>query len=417
MNKILLIVRNDMRRRLRNPISVVCMLFIPIGLTLVVGLVFGGHGEVTISHIKVLLVDNDKGMASNFLKQGMKQGKLAELVDIVEVDSVAGRSLMDKGKASALIEIPKGFTADILDRKPVSLGLVKNPRETYLPVIVEELTGTMAVMLDGTVRIFEKPIGEMRGMFSSGRWPTGERLSGLLTSARPRIALIKGYLADSLVSLRSQTRSASGEKPKEKFNIFAFVMPGSILIGLLFISEITMQDIVRERETGTLARMAAGPIEGDQVVAGKIVSSFVITFLSCALLILIGRFGFRIAWGPPLELFAHLIGSILMCVGLMAFLYGFIRSERAAQALLPVFIIIMCIFGGAMFPYETMGPAMQKIAHFSPAFWVIDGLKRISIDKSGWSGISRHLAIVYGAGVLTSVVGAARLRGKLAARG
>jgi ABC-2 type transport system permease protein len=416
MNKVLLIVRNDLRRRLRNPVSLICMLFIPIGLTLVVGLVFGGRGEVTISHIKVLIVDNDKGVASNFLKQGMKQGKLAELVDVVEVDSVAGRSLMDKGKASALVEIPRGFTADILDRKPVALGLVKNPRETYLPVIVEELTGTMAVMLEGTVRIFEKPIADARKLFTSGRWPTGEDMSGLLASARPRIALVKGYIADSLVSLKSQTRSAPGEKPKEKFNIFAFVMPGSILIGLLFISEITMQDIVHERETGTLARIAASPVGGDQVVAGKIVSSFGITFLSCVLLVVIGRLGFHIAWGPPLELAAHIVGSILMCVGLMAFLYGFIRSERAAQALLPVFIIIMCIFGGAMFPYETMGPAMQKAAHFSPAFWVIDGLKRISIDKSGWSGISRHLAIVYGAGIITSVVGAARLRGKLSAR-
>lgn len=416
MNKIFLIVRKDMRRRMRNPVSIVCMLFIPLGLTLVVGLVFGGRGEATISHIKVLLVDNDKGVASNFLKQGMKQGKLAELIDIVEVDSVAGRLSMDRGKASALIEIPKGFTSRILDRKPVELGLVKNPQEAFLPLIVEEITGTMAVMLDGTARVFEKPIADAREMLIAGRWPTGVELSGLLTSARPRIALIKGYLADSLISLKSETLSVPGEKPKEKFNIFALVMPGSILIGLLFISEITMRDIVRERETGTLARIAAGPIGGDQVIAGKIISSFAITFLSCVLLIVIGRFGFRIAWGAPLELFAHIVGSILMCVGIMAFLYGFIRSERAADALLPVFIIVMCIFGGAMFPYEIMGPAMQKAAHFSPAFWVIDGLKRISIDKSGWSGIAAHLAVVYVAGVITCVAGAARLRGKLAAR-
>jgi len=416
MNKILLIVRKDMRRRMRNPVSVVCMLLIPIGLTLVVGLVFGGRGEVTISHIKVLLVDNDKGVASNFLKQGMKQGKLAELIDIVEVDSLAGRSAMDKGKASALIEIPKGFTSRVLDRKPVEIGLVKNPQEAYLPLIVEEITGTMAVMLDGATLIFERPIADGRKMLTAGRWPSGEEMSALLASARPRITLIKGYLADSLVSLKSETLSAPGEKPKEKFNIFAFVMPGSILIGLLFIGEITMRDIVREREMGTLARIAAGPIRGDQVIAGKIVSSFAITFLSCVLLIVIGRFGFKIAWGSPLELFAHIIGSILMCVGIMAFLYGFIKSERAADALLPVFIIVMCMFGGAMFPYEVMGPAMQKAAHFSPAFWVIDGFKRISIERAGWNGIARHLAVVYGVGVVTCVAGAARLKGKLAAR-
>ncbi|HVO76371.1 MAG TPA: ABC transporter permease, partial [Candidatus Bathyarchaeia archaeon] len=303
MNKILLIVRKDMRRRLRSPVSVLCMLCIPLGLTLIIGLVFGGQGEVKIEHIKVLLVDSDKGVAAGFIKQGMKQGSLAQLIDVVEVDSAAGLSMMNKGKASALIEIPKGFSSRLLDRKPVELGLLKNPQEAFLPLIVEEIAGTMGVMLDGTVRVFDKPIAEGRKILTAGRWPDAGEISGLLASARPRIALVKGYLADSLVSLKSETVSVPGEKPKQKFNIFAFVMPGSILLGLLFISQITMRDIVRERETGTLARIAAGPIGGDQVIAGKMVSSFAITLLSCALLVAIGRLGFRVEWGSPLELF------------------------------------------------------------------------------------------------------------------
>jgi len=413
MNTILLIVRNDVKRRLRSPVSVACMLLIPLGLTLIVGLVFGRHGEVKLSHIKVLLVDNDKGVGANFLKQGMTQGKLAELIDLVEVDAAQGLSLMDKGKASALIEIPKGFTSQLLDRKPAELRLIKNPGESFLPMIVEEITGTMAVMMDGTVRIFEKPIDEARSMLTAGRWPTAGELTKLLASAKPRIALVKGYIADTLISLTTETVSEPPGTPKEKFNFFAFIMPGSILIGLLFISEITMRDILREREAGTLGRVLAGPTRSAHVIAGKMLSAFVITLISCVLLIVVGRLGFGIAWGSPLKLGALIIGSILMCVGIMAFLYGFIKSERAADAMLPVIILLMCIFGGAMFPYEIMGPAMQEIATFSPAFWVIDGLKRISIEKCGWGGIARHLAIVYGVGVIMSAAGAAGLRGRL----
>jgi ABC-2 type transport system permease protein len=416
MNKILLIVHKDMKRRLRSPLSVVCMLLIPLGLTLVVGLVFGRHGEIKLSHIKVLLVDNDRGVAASFLKQGMREGRLAELIDLVEVDSIAGRSAMDRGKASALIEIPRGFTSNVLDKKPTELNLVKNPREAFLPMIVEEITGTMAVVIGGTARIFEKPLGEARGMLSAGRWPTADELARLLSSARPRAELIRGYLADTLITLTSRSDSAPSEEPKEKFNFFAFIMPGSMLIGLLFIGEITMRDIVREREAGTLERIFAGPVRSGSVIAGKMLSAFMITLLSCLLLIVIGRLGFGIAWGPPLELFAFVIGSILMCVGIMAFLYGFIRSERVADAMLPTIIIVICIFGGAMFPYETMGAAMQKAAKLSPAFWVIDGLKRIAIYRSGWSAIAPHLAIVYGIGAITSVAGAALLRNTFARR-
>jgi ABC-2 type transport system permease protein len=417
MNAVFLIVRNDMKRRLRSPVSVICMFLIPLGLTLLVGLVFGRHGKVELSHIKVLVADSDKGFAATFLKQGMKQGKLAELIDLVEVDPAEGRSLMDRGKASALIEIPKGFTTNILDRKPAELALVKNPQEAFLPIIAEEITKTMAVMIDGTARIFEKPIGEARGMLTAGRWPEAAELSGLLAGAKPRIELVKGYLADSLISLRSETVSEPAEKSNETFNLFAFIMPGSILIGLLFISEITMRDILREREAGTLARIFAGPVRSGHVVAGKMLSSFAITFVACALLIAIGRLGFGIAWGSPVKLLVHVVGSILMCVGIMAFLFGFIRSERVADAMLPVVIIVLCVFGGAMIPYESMGPEMQKAAAFSPAFWVIDGLKRISIEKTGWGGIALHLAIAYGLGALTSAAGAAKLRGKLAGKG
>ena len=413
MNAALLIVRNDMKRRLRSPVSVICMLLIPLGLTLLVGLVFGRHGKVELSHIKVLLADNDRGIAANFLKQGMKQGKLAELIDIAEVDSAEGRSLMDRGKASALIEIPAGFTTRILDGKPAELALVKNPQEAFLPLIVEEITKTMAVMIDGTARVFEKPIGEARGMLTAGRWPRASELSGLLAEAKPRIALIRGYLADTLVSLRSETVSEPAETADESFNFFALIMPGSMLIGLLFISEITMRDVLRERETGTLSRIFAGPVRSTGVIAGKMLSAFAITLIACALLIVIGRLGFGIAWGSPLKLFVHVFGSILMCVGIMAFLYGFIRSERAADAMLPVIIIVICVFGGAMFPYEIMGPAMQKAAKLSPAFWVIDGLKRISIERAGWSGIAPHLAIVYGIALITSAAGAAGLRARL----
>jgi ABC-2 type transport system permease protein len=413
MNAALLIVRNDMKRRLRSPVSIICMLLIPIGLTLLVGLVFGRHGTVELSHIKVLLADNDRGFAANFLKQGMKQGKLAELIDIAEVDSAEGRSLMDEGKASALIEIPAGFTTGILDGKPVELALVKNPQETFLPLIVEEVTKTMAVMIDGAARVFEKPIGEARGMLTADRWPTAAEISGLLTEAKPRIALVKDYVADTLVSLRSETVSEPGKKAAQGFNFFALIMPGSMLIGLLFISEITMRDVLREREAGTLSRIFTGPVRSADVIAGKMLSTFVITLSACVLLLAIGRFGFGIAWGSPIELAALIIGSILMCSGIMAFLYGFIRSERAADAVLPVIIIVICVFGGAMFPYEIMGPAMQKAAKFSPAFWVIDGLKRISVEKAGWGGIASHLAIVYGLGGITSAAGAAGLRAKL----
>ena len=406
-----------MKRRTRSPVTLLCYIAIPVMLTLIVGLVFGRQGEMKLPRIKVLLVDRDKGMASNFLKQGMKQGKLAEMIDLVEVEPARGRGLMEKGKASALVEIPEGFTSRLLDRRGAEIVFLKNPSESFLPIVAEELVGTMAVIMDDAVRIFGAPIDSVRAMFKAGEWPRGAELAALLGSARSRIALIKPYLSDSLLSMRAETVSAEpGKRPAEKFNIFALIMPGSIMIGLLFIGEITMRDILRERRAGTLERIFTSPLGPGTVLAGKMLSAFAITFVSCALLLAVGAFGFGIKWGNPAPLLAHLIGSILMCIGIMALVFGGVKSDRAADAMTPVIIIVICIVGGAMIPYESMGAAMQRFAPASPAFWVIDGFKAIAVRHEGFGGIAWDLAYVFGVGAVTTAAGAALLGAKIRGR-
>ncbi len=412
-----LIVGKDMRRRMRSPVALLCYIAIPIMLTLVVGLVFGRKGETDLPRIKVLLVDRDKGFASNFFKQGMKQGKLAEMIDLVEVEPARGRELMDKGAASALVEIPEGFSAKLLERRGAESVFLKNPSETFLPVIAEELTSTMAVIMDDAVRLFGAPIDSVRAMLTAGKWPAGGRLTTLLEGARSRVALISPYLGDSLISMKAETVSAEpGKSPAAAANIFAFIMPGSIVIGLLFIGEITMRDILRERRAGTLDRIFTSPVGPRTVLAGKMISAFAITFVACLILVVVGAVGFRIEWGNPAALWTLLVGSILMCVGIMALAYGLVKSDRAADAALPVIIIVICIFGGAMIPFESMGAAMQRLAPASPAFWIIDGVKAITIRHEGFGGIARHLAYVFGLGLATTAAGAALLGAKLRGR-
>jgi ABC-2 type transport system permease protein len=415
VRQILLIVNKDLRRRLRSPLAVISMMFIPILITLIIGLVFGSSGDVELPRIRVLLVDNDDGFFSHFLRQGLQQGQLSEMMEIVEVKEDEGRSMMEKGKASALLEIPENFSAELLDSKPVELRLTKNPAESFLPTIVEEVVETSALMLDSGVRVFAEPIDRVQALFEDEGWPSGSSIEGLLESARERVMLVRGYLADSLISLKTEEAAPAIEEEEEPegFNIFAFVLPGSLLIGLLFISQIALRDIVREKEYGTLARLFTAPLEIGHVVAGKILSAFAITGVSCILLVLIGRFGFGISLGRPLPLIVHLIGSILMCTGVLTLLYGFIRSDRAADAVLPVVILVMCLLGGSMIPIEQMGESLQGIGRFSPVFWAVDGLKRVFLADAGLTDISLHLGILYGLAVLTVVPGSLLLRSRV----
>jgi len=423
MKAILGILANDIRRRLKNPLSVILMLLIPVSMTLIIGVVFGPEGDVDMPKIKVLLVDNDGGFFGGFLKQGMRQGELGDMLDITEVTAAEGEKMMSSGKASALIEIPEGFTSNVLDGLPAEIRLVKNPSETFLPIVVEEITKTMAVLLDGGTRIFNAPMSKMRSIVDQESWPEASEMEEVMGGAKNGVILAYGYIADSLITFTDEVAAlpdsvaAVDDPVVGDFNIFAYVMPGSMMIGLLFIVELVLRDLLRERKEGTLRRMLAAPVTTGQAVAGKVGAAFAITMISCLVLLAVSGLGFGVDLGDPLALFLHTVATIAMCTGIMTFLYGAISSERAADAVMSVVIIAMALFGGSMVPIEQMPQALQAAGRFSPVFWAADGMKQIFILDAGVSDISVHLVILFLLGVCTIIPGALLIRARLAKGG
>ncbi|MBN2070000.1 MAG: ABC transporter permease [Candidatus Krumholzibacteriota bacterium] len=406
MRKILCICGNEFKRRLKNPGAILLMMCIPLVMTLMIGLVFGRSGDNRLPVIKVLLVDLDNGIMSRFIRQGLSEDRLSEMLDIETVALAEGEDLMSEGKASAMIVIPENFTRMILDREEVSIRVVKNPSERFLPVIVREITETMAVMIGALRNVFDRPLLNAKDLFESDRWPSADRLQSLLDEARTGILLSKGYLADSLVTLAGETAGEGDSDGKSSiFNVFAFVMSGSLMMGLLFTSNIMLRDIVREKESGTLARILSSPTVAAEVVGGKVLAVYVVTFTASIILLLVSKFAFRIDLGDPLALALQLLVTMLMITGIMTFFFGMIKSARAADAIMSVLIIVMALFGGSMIPIEQMGALMGKIGRFSPVFWANDGFKMIFLTGAGTGDIALNLMIMASTGIATLLPG------------
>ncbi|MBN1163347.1 MAG: ABC transporter permease [Candidatus Krumholzibacteriota bacterium] len=407
MRNVLNILWNDLKRRSKSPLAVILIMLIPIVLTLIVGLVFGRSGGVSMPRVKMLVVDNDAGLLGNLLRQSLQHDSLAVLLEVEVVEGERGRELMEKGKASALLEIPEGFTEDFLNRRPAELRILKNPSETFKPVIAEEVVNTLATILNGGGSIFSRSIAQARVMFDAGGWPSGSEVTGLLDGARGGIALVRDYISDPLITLKEETVVPADEKESTgEANIFSYVLPGSMMIGLLFISELVLRDIVREKQAGTLYRILAAPLEASQVVAGKILSTFAVTLISCLVLLLISAVGFRMDLGRPVPLAVHLLGTIFMCTGVITLCYGFIDNERAADAVMSILIILMALFGGSMVPFEQLGSGLQKVGRFSPVYWASDGFKKIFMTGAGLGELRAHLTVLYGVALATVFPGA-----------
>jgi len=407
MKKILHIFTNEFKRRMKSPVAILLMMCIPLVMTFLIGIVFGRSEDASLPRIKVFLVDQDDGMMSNFIRQGLNQERFAELLDIETVSLAEGEILMGEGKGSAMIIIPKDFTTMILDRKEVKIRVVKNPSERFLPEIVDEIASTMAVILTSARDVFDRPLTNARDILETEGWPSSDRLQLLLEEAKTGILLTKGYLADSLVTLGAET-ATNGETEEESslFNVFAYVISGSIMLGLLFTSNIMLRDIVREKESGTLARILSSPVGPAEVVAGKVLAAYAVTMVASFILLVISKFAFRIDLGDPLALSVHLITSMLMVTGIMTFFFGIISNGRSADAIMSVVIIIMALFGGSMIPLEQMGGLIEEVGKFSPVYWANDGFRMIFLTGAGISDILLNQVILASLGILTIIPGA-----------
>ena len=64
---------------------------------------------------------------------------VSKMIAVESVEREEGLRRMDRGEASALLIVPKGFQNAYFRNQPVQLQLVENPAQRILPKIIEEM--------------------------------------------------------------------------------------------------------------------------------------------------------------------------------------------------------------------------------------------------------------------------------------
>ena len=135
MRFLLTCARKDLRRRLADPMALILWLAIPLFIGGLMSVLFGRGGGTALS-ISVLLVDDDASIAGRLLGGAAGSGQ-ASFLQIERVNRTEGLERMNAGEASAMLVLPPGFTDAVLNERPTTLSLVRNPAQRILPAIVE----------------------------------------------------------------------------------------------------------------------------------------------------------------------------------------------------------------------------------------------------------------------------------------
>jgi len=401
-----LVAWKDWSLRLRDRWSLMSWLAIPLMIGVMITALTGGQGGPSLT-ARVLLVDEDDSFASRMLATALGQPTGdRKLIDVIPVDRSEGRRRIEAGEASALLVVPEGFGAAVLEERPMQLELVTNPAQRILPGIVEEY---LKVLADGAFylhRVFGDQLGTIDRAIEArrgGRVFDDAKIAQLSVSINDTIEGLAGYLDPPLLGLAEAGPADTGEAPGP-LNFALVYFPSLVFMGLLFTAQGLAEVFWRERDNGTLRRQVASPLGLGEILLGKMVAAAAMLFVLTGLLATAGFAWHRLAPGMWLPTVAWMTLSGLLLYGLMALIQLLSPTRRSASLITMVLVFPLAMMGGAFFPVEALPQWMSEVSRWVPNGYLLARLKEYLIYGAGpaelWSGLLFAVPVTVGLWVL-----------------
>ena len=387
-------VIKDLKRRLADPAGLILALMIPLVLAGLMGLAFGnfGGGTKEFEKLRAVVLDLDQTPLTTIVGSPPRNADAANHLELLPVTSrEEGMRRMREDGYPALLVVPKGFTKSLLHGTPVQLEIVKNPAQRMMPLAAQQAAEVLALYLSVGSRVLEGYGPQLQGLFDGEEsdWADSVALAGLASAVYARMKASDTLLFPPLIEVKEPGKDDS-KKEDNGLEFMAWMYPGMIVMGLMFVGVYQMKDLLREREAGTLKRQLASPVGPGTLLAAKVASVAIIVVISGAIMMLLGSAAFRITWGPPGLMAAAVLMASLAVTGFSALIYALVRTERQGDALGGIITMVMSMLGGAFVPVEAMPQSMQRIAKLSLNYWANGSLK--SLSTVGGQGIGVYLA-------------------------
>ena len=409
MKRIFLLAGKDFKRKWQNPFIILGYIMLPLIFTLILGLVFGSSDEPNLPQVKVLAADNDNSLVSKLFLGTFSQGELSELILIEKVEEDIGRNLMNKNKASALIIIPEDFGKKLLNREQVEVNIIKNPSEQFLPEIVQEVGDVATIIFSAFFTVFAAEIDLIKDYSEFDNFPD-QAVSAISVQIKSKIEGISKFVFPPVVSIKqTTTQEEIQQETEDEFSFHSYVLPGISIMFLLFICNIIFEDLLREKEAGTLLRMMVSPMKLNEFIWSKILTATALGMLCTFIFIGIGELAFPINWGNPLAIVLGVFCLNILIAGFISLPYAFIRTERQAGAIIPTIIIIMSMLGGSMMPSQLFPSSIKIFSKMTLNYWGIETFYKI-MRKTPAVEIFPYFSGMLILGILFSLIGAYLLK-------
>ncbi len=366
MRKALAVGRKEFRQIVRDPRTLMILLFIPAFFLLLYGYALNWD----IRHVKLAVEDRDQTTASRALVSSFVNSGYFDFVASITEPEIT--PLMDRNEVRAVLVIPYGMGRAL-----------ERGRRTPVQVLLNgDNANTATTVLGYAITII--------GAESAKYQATGAGATVVpMLSAVPR------------VWYNPELRST------------LFLVPGLIAyISMITAVVSTSLSIVREKERGTMEQVRMAPLEASAFVVGKTIPYFVISLISAFAILLVAMTLFDLPMrGSWLVLLLALSLFLVGALGLGLLVSSIADTQQVAfqvamlWSFLPTFML-----SGFIFPIASMPPFLQYLTYVVSARYFLVALRGIVLKGAGIGTFWTQLAALSVYAVVVLALAAVRLR-------
>jgi len=397
------LLNKDLRRALRNPVPFLIHLALPLVITALIGLTFGGGSSRgnRMGRIQMAIVDEDQSPLTDFLRGALSQREAGEHFDTQILSREEAVSQITDNKLSAVWIIPEGFTTAYLSGETgIAFELIKNPAQTYYPAIVEEMLSLVTTALNALGRGLRTELPAWERLLEEENFDL-LKVAGILQDAGNRLDAVRPYVYPPLVQYTKDGNESEEALPEAEETSgrkdtppFAFLLAGLGAVFLLFTADQTSRDLFVETKLHTLERFHTHR-EGLMVfVISKAFFSVTVLLVSAAIIYGGGALLFRFSWQQPLVLVVLILAYACAAAGLMATVSALAGNARRADLFNTIFALSLGLAGGCMFPPQQLPTFLREnISPWLPTYWFSDTLRTLQYDPANASWLSTALLL------------------------
>jgi ABC-2 type transport system permease protein len=342
-------------------------------------LVFGYAVTTDVKHVRTAVYDLDHSVSSRDLTARFVRSGYFEIVaDVAREADV--RTLMDRGDVRAVLQINRGFGADLGAGRTATLQVIVDGTDS----------NTAAVVLDYAARI------------------TRAYSEAILLA---RIAA-RGESAARAGSVQLESRAWFNDNLESR----NFYVPGVIAIIVLLITlMLTSMAVVREKEIGTMEQIIVTPITPIEFILGKTVPFALIGFADVLLITVIGVFWFGVPIRGSLLLLFGATGLYLLTTLGVGLLISTV-SQTQQQAMMSSFFFYFpaVLLSGFMFPVSNMPLVIQWLTSLNPLRYFLVIVRGVFLKGVGPDILWPQMLSLAVMGVVTLWAASSRFRKTLA---